>query len=109
MPNHDAVKCLERLGIDKANFIVDCLINDGYIQDVPLSEPEIMAEAAKTWLGRYGSTRDAFEKASGWSTASWRVVMDESSLDREYHFDTPNEIQWIFEALVIMAKEAKVL
>jgi hypothetical protein len=113
VPNKDAEKVIEGYlgGPGRAEYAVNLLIKAGLIEDVPLSEPEILAEGAKKWLGYHGSTKDAFDKASGWSTDSWRIVMNDSYLDcdREYQFNTPWEIKWIFDALVILAKEAGVL
>ena len=75
----------------------------------PQSEAEVLAERAKDWLGKYGSPQDAFDKASGWSTESWRIVANNSYEDQsEYKFSFPGEIKVIFGALVILAKEAGV-
>lgn len=111
MSNKNAVKYLERLSVTNANYVVARLVEGGYIEDIPMSEPERLAEGAKKWLGKYGSVKDTFNKASGWSTDSWKIVMNDEFLenDKTYQFNMPWEIKWIFDALVILAKEAGVL
>lgn len=86
-----------------------CLTNvatvDGRTE--PLTEAEVLANVAQEWLGKHGSSQDAFDKASGWTTDSWRIVAN-GSYDNHllYKFSNPTEIKVIFGALVILAKKA---
>ena len=98
MPNKEAVRFLEAKSVNNANFIVARLIEGGFIEDIPLSEPERLAEGAKQWLG-LGTPYEKFETATGWSTEGWRTVMSEK-------FQHPAQTRQIFHALVILAKEA---
>jgi hypothetical protein len=71
------------------------------------TEAQVLAEIAKEWLGNISSTHDAFDKASGWSTESWRIVANGSYTDQsKFRFSNPTEIKSIFGAIVILAKEA---
>ena len=118
MPTNRTIeKYLYEAGYISASDITNDLINGGFIEKDKLTKPEELAEKAKSWIGGqhgpYGNRRlcgaaDAFDKASGWSTDSWRVIASEDpdGEDWEWKLDTPNEIKYIFEALVILAREA---
>ncbi len=83
--------------------IVKTLIEGGFIEAEPLSEPERIAEAARNWLGN-GSSKSAkqvFDYASGWTTSSWEYVLGEKFED-----SNPMMSKEIFAALVLLAKEA---
>lgn len=74
------------------------------------TEAEILAEIAKKWLGKFGSSQEAFDKASGWNTDSWRIVANGSYDDHsKFRFSNPTEIKSITGALIILAREAGVL
>lgn len=95
-----------RLNVDE---IVTVLIDAGLIEADVLTKPEQLAERAYKWLGTYSTQnpKDAFGKASGWSTESWTIVANDNLYDDlEFKFNMPDQIKHIFAALVIMAKKA---
>lgn len=113
--NKAAIKALEDSGSlygntrIQADVIVKILIDEGFIEADVMSKPEELAERARKWLGFHGGTgpKDTFDKASGWSTESWKVVANDNLYDDfEWEFKVPNEIKHIFGALIILAKEA---
>lgn len=87
-----------------ANKIVNDLIVGEIIEADKLSEPEKLVFKAKKWLGvpDHPCSEYSFNTAAGWSTNGWEHVTD----DTFEHF--PVKTKYIFEALVIMAKEAGV-
>lgn len=110
MPRNSVVeKYLYDAGYGAAAGITYDLIDGGFIEADKLSEPEILVERTKKWLGNTKTInpKDTFNMASGWSTDSWRIVVNNSYENHgEYAFNTPSEIKYIFDALVILAKEA---
>lgn len=85
--------------------IVNALVEGGFIEEDTLTEPERVAQAAKDWIENSmpGATpRSVFRYASGWNTSSWEYVLNES-----FENDS-TKIKIIFQALVILAKEAGV-
>lgn len=99
--NKAVVDYLSDCGYSSPNGIVYDLIDAGFIEPDPvpeLSEPERFVAKAKEWLGELNKT-DYFKYASGWSTASWETVTEES-IDHN-----TDKIRSIFYALVILAKE----
>lgn len=95
-------------GFNPAKEVVSMLVKGGFIEADPKieSEPEVFAQKAKAWLKEHGVTEPTavFDKASGWNTESWGVVLSEENITHNY-----KKIKSIFEALMILAKEAGVI
>lgn len=108
--NKAAVDHLNNNGWSDSDFVVEDLIEGGFLEADPepeLTEPELIAQAAKDWIGKIGSNGNAFSYASGWSTCSWKVVLEDKLAVNEFNLenDIPR-LKNIFAALVILAKEA---
>lgn len=84
---------------DSAAKVVSILVDKGFLEADVLTEPERFAQAAYNWLGNI-SPSAAFHNAVGWSTNGWETVLGESL---SHNLD---KIRIVFEALVIMAKNA---
>jgi hypothetical protein len=109
--NKEVERVLKAHGFLDPKRIVKVLIHEGHVEADPVSPAQELADIAKAWLGNTGSSTcgalDAFDKASGWSTESWRIVANGSyDVQTEYPFNDPTKIKLIFKALVILAKEA---
>lgn len=88
---------------DLTERIVEALVNQGFIEADELSEPEQYAEGAKNWIRSCGGGNplNTFQCAAGWDSDSWKVVMEKVG-----HYGISHTA--IFNALVILAKEAGV-
>lgn len=106
LTNRDAVKVLNNNEIGPANKIVEVLINNGFMYADDITEPERYAQAAEAWVDTHSqgtNPREIFDKASGWNTEAWEIVMDKEPI--VHH---PQKIKNIFAALVLLAKEAEI-
>lgn len=97
--NKDAVRHLESRNIGNANYIVGQLVEGGFIEETPMTEPEKIAERAKQWLGNKKGSKETYRLASGWSTDSWAHVLERS-------IQKPEGVRDLFLATIILAKEA---
>jgi len=89
---------LKDMGFMRAERVVNILIEHGFMEEDPLSRPELFAQKARDWVGK--DVTNVFKYASGWSTNSWSLV-----LDTPLTHDITAQ-QDVFRALVILAKEA---
>lgn len=109
MPNRNAERILAEYETINARQIIDLLIENGYVPNVPLSNPERLAEAATRWFPKNRViTPSVFDKASGWSTVSWEMALEELG-EAPMDLKSPSGIKNIFAALVILAKEEGIL
>lgn len=87
---------------------ITVLIEAGLLEADPITEPERFAEGARNWVvnhsGSENDVKNIFDKASGWCTEGWEVVMGGEKI---VHNTT--KIKYIFQALMILAEEAGVL
>lgn len=100
--NEEAVRYLEQIGVGNSNYIVGRLVERGFIIPDPLkTNPEVIVDTVKKWLMKNGVIAPAtiLDRATGWDTAGWEVVLDEKNISIPMHKD-------IFLALQILAKEA---
>lgn len=104
--NKDVQNYLYDCGYKSAPVITAHLIDGGFVEADPMTDAEHVADQANRWLGKRNNAKNTFDKASGWNTDSWRLVVNNDPKEKRFNFDNPTEIKLIFAALVILAKEA---
>jgi hypothetical protein len=102
--NKELEHYLNNHGWDNSSYIVNSLIEGGFIEPDPdpepgLTEPERIVKLVKEWCG----IGNVFKYAVHWNDSDWKVVFKESdyTLDED---DRSRRLN-IFKALIMLARE----
>lgn len=86
------------LTIPECELIVEFLVKQDFIESDSLTDPELYAIQATSWVTKGKSPQELFKYASGWGIADWeRVIGQKASL---------TVCRNIIKALDILADEA---